>query len=222
MKIHSLPALLIVLSLALNACAFQPRTTIVTPNLINVDGSAILLDLGLAWSEHFMHENKDVTIVTQSNGNEAGFAALTDSTANLVAATRLMTDTEMDAALANGIHPIETLVARQAIAIIVNAQNPVSELTVGQVADIYRGKINNWNEVGGRDAPITRFAPAPKAGARAFFVDAVLHDSATASAHADAIDRYIFWILHGEGQSTAQHHGFVPILALRATRTHAP
>ena len=294
MKTHTLPTFLLVLALALSACNPSTPTSVIVPSYINMDGSPILVQLGLAWAEHFMHENRGSVISVVGNGEEGAFAAFANGTINLVASTRLMTDAEMDAALARDIHPVETLVAREAIAVVVNPQNPLSRLTVQQVADIFSGKVNNWSEVGGDEAPIMRIAPAPEASPSAFFINSVLHDSAIVSdikiisAHEeliaavsadpnaigyedlgfvtldvkllalaksesgpfvlptfdsvsdhtypltrdlylyasaspiDMIQRYIFWIMHGEGQHTAQQHGFVPILALRPTRTPAP
>ncbi|MCX6038155.1 MAG: PstS family phosphate ABC transporter substrate-binding protein, partial [Chloroflexi bacterium] len=66
-------------------------------------------------------------------------------------ASRAMKSEEKQQAEANGITPVEFTVARDAIAVIVNPENPVRQLTLQQISDIYSGKFNNWSEIGGDD-----------------------------------------------------------------------
>ena len=73
-------------------------------------------------------------------------------------------------AKANGVDPVEFVIARDAIAVIVNPENPVSRLTLQQISDIYSGKINNWSEVGGEDRPIVRLSRETNSGTHVYFL----------------------------------------------------
>ena len=75
---------------------------------------------------------------------------------------------------ANGVSPIEHIIARDAIAVIVNPNNPVNELTLQQISDIYSGKYTNWNEVGGEDRPIVRLSRETNSGTHVYFLETVL------------------------------------------------
>jgi phosphate transport system substrate-binding protein len=80
----------------------------------------------------------------------------------------------MDQAKSNGVDPVEHIIARDAIAVIVNPENPVSELTLQQISDIYSGKINNWQEVGGEERPIVRLSRETNSGTHVYFLETVL------------------------------------------------
>ena len=86
----------------------------------------------------------------------------------------LMTPEEVDQAKANGVDPVEHVIARDAIAVIVNPENPVNQLTVQQISDIYSGKISNWSAVGGDDRPIVRLSRETNSGTHVYFLETVL------------------------------------------------
>jgi phosphate transport system substrate-binding protein len=69
---------------------------------------------------------------------------------------------------------VEHVVARDAIAIVVNPSNPVNNLTIRQLSDIYSGKINNWKEVGGEDRVIVRLSRETNSGTHVFFLENVI------------------------------------------------
>jgi phosphate transport system substrate-binding protein len=75
---------------------------------------------------------------------------------------------------ANGIDPVEFVVARDAIAVIIHPNNPVEKLTLQQISDIYSGKINNWSEVGGENRPIVRLSRETNSGTHVYFLENVL------------------------------------------------
>ena len=89
-------------------------------------------------------------------------------------ASRKIKEEEIAEAQANGIEPVEHIIARDAIAVIVNPENPVSQLTLKQISDIYSGKINNWSEVGGEDRPIVRLSRETNSGTHVYFLETVL------------------------------------------------
>jgi phosphate transport system substrate-binding protein len=72
------------------------------------------------------------------------------------------------------VSPTEFIIARDAIAVIVNPENPVTELTLQQISDIYSGRISNWSEVGGEDRPIVRLSRETNSGTHVYFLETVL------------------------------------------------
>jgi phosphate transport system substrate-binding protein len=89
-------------------------------------------------------------------------------------ASRQIKQEEIDDAKSNGIEPVEHIIARDAIAVIVNPENPVKELTLQQISDIYSGKITHWTEVGGDDRPIVKLSRETNSGTHVYFLETVL------------------------------------------------
>ena len=95
--------------------------------------------------------NCKVTIIGATTGK--GFKKFIAGQAEMVMASRKMTDKEMAEALSKGIEPKSELVGRVSLAVMVNAANPVRTLTMEQLGRIFRGEITSWSEVGGQNAP---------------------------------------------------------------------
>ena len=146
----------------------QPQTT------IENKGSDTIVNLALAWAEAYQSVDPRVSISITGGGSGTGIAALINNTAQLANASRAIKEEERQAALANGIDPYEIVIARDAIAIIVNHANPVEQLTLQQLSDIYAGKIDNWREVGGDDRPIVRLSRETNSGTHVYFLETVL------------------------------------------------
>ena len=107
-------------------------------------------------------------------GSGTGIAALINGTVDIANASRQIKQEEIDQARSNGVDPLEFIVARDAIAVIVNPGNPVNQLTLQQVSDIYSGKITNWREVGGEDRPIVKLSRETNSGTHVYFLETVL------------------------------------------------
>ena len=107
-------------------------------------------------------------------GSGTGIAALINGTVDLANASRKIEPGETDQLKAKGKDPVEFIVARDAIAVIVNPTNPVNQLTIQQISDIYTGKINNWSQVGGKDLPIVRLSREVNSGTHVYFRDTVI------------------------------------------------
>ena len=107
-------------------------------------------------------------------GSGTGIAALINGTVNIANASRKISADELAQAQAKGIQPVEHIIARDAIAVIVNPENPVSQLTLQQISDIYSGKINNWSEVGGDNRPIVRLSRETNSGTHVYFLETVI------------------------------------------------
>jgi len=99
---------------------------------------------------------------------------LINGTVDIANASRRIKSEEQAEAEANGVTATEFIIARDAIAIIVNHENPVDNLTLKMISDIYSGKINNWIEVGGDDRPIVRLSRETNSGTHVYFLENVL------------------------------------------------
>lgn len=137
-------------------------------------GSDTLVNLALAWAEAYQDQNPETRISVTGGGSGTGLAALINGTVDIANASRSIKSEEIASAELNGITPVEFVVARDAIAIIVNPNNPVERLTIAQLSDIYSGKINNWSEVGGEDRPIVRLSRETNSGTHVYFLENVL------------------------------------------------
>jgi phosphate transport system substrate-binding protein len=137
-------------------------------------GSDTLVNLALAWAEEYMDLHPEVRISVTGGGSGTGIAAIINGTADLANASRGMKEEEFAAAQANGITPIEHVVAQDAIAVVVNPENPVQQLTLQQISDIYIGKVTNWTEVGGEDRPIVLLSRESNSGTYVYFLENVI------------------------------------------------
>ncbi len=137
-------------------------------------GSNTVTPLSTMWAEEFMTANQKVNIAISGPGSGAGIAALIDSTTDICQSSRVIKSSEVDQAKAKGVTPYEIIVASDGLAVVVNPANPVSELTIEQLSAIYSGKVTNWKEVGGTDAPIVALARDTNSGTHVFFKEHVV------------------------------------------------
>lgn len=137
-------------------------------------GSDTLVNLALAWAEAYHASHPEISIAVTGGGSGTGIAALINGTVDLANASRAISPEEEAAAQSNGIDPVEFVVARDAIAVIVHPSNPVDNMTLQQVSDIYSGKIENWREVGGEDRPIVTLSRETNSGTHIYFLEAVV------------------------------------------------
>jgi phosphate transport system substrate-binding protein len=137
-------------------------------------GSDTLVNLALAWAEQYQKEHPEVSLSVTGGGSGTGLTALVTKTVDIANASRQIKPEELQAAKAVGLNPQEYVVARDAIAVIVNPENPVQHLTLEQLSRIYKGEINNWSEVGGEDRPIVRLSRETNSGTHVYFLEAVI------------------------------------------------
>jgi phosphate transport system substrate-binding protein len=168
--------LLLVVLTALSACRPGPGASgaASSQRAIQNKGSDTLVNLALSWAEAYQKVDPSVSIAVTGGGSGTGIAALINGTVDIANASRQMKDDEIAAAQANGIDPVEFTVAIDAIAVIVNPQNPVSELTIDELSDIFTGRIVNWKEVGGNDAPIVLVSRETNSGTHVYFLEQVI------------------------------------------------
>ena len=171
--------LVLVMALSMAACGQQeapaptaaPVDTTAAPaklsGTVSTDGSTSMEKVIGALGEAFMEANPDVTFTYNPPGSGTGIQAVSEGRCDIGLSSRALKAEEKDSGL------IETILAYDGIAVIVNPENPVSDLTLAQIADIYTGKITNWSEIGGDDAEIVLIGREAGSGTRSGFEEIV-------------------------------------------------
>ena len=162
--------------LLLSACSSNTTTTDTNSPAVYIEnkGSDTIVNLALAWAEKYQGDHPEIRISVTGGGSGTGIASLVNGTVDIANASRQIKEEEIDQAKSNGVEPLEHIIARDAIAVIVNPENPVNELTLQQISNIYSGKITNWQEVGGEDRPIVRLSRETNSGTHVYFLETVL------------------------------------------------
>lgn len=137
-------------------------------------GSDTMVNLALAWAEAYQTVDPTVDIAVTGGGSGTGIASLINGTVDIANASRAMKQEEIEDAQSNGIEPIEHVVAIDALAIVVHLDNPVDELTIEQLSDMFTGRISNWKDLGGRDAPIILVSRETNSGTHVYFLEEVV------------------------------------------------
>ena len=127
---------------------------------VSTNGSTSMDKVIGALRDQFMADHKSVTVTYDPTGSGSGIEAVKNGTADIGLASRSLKDEEK----ADGL--TETVIALDGIAVIVNAQSKVTDLTVEQIAKIYTGEITNWSELGGDDAEIVLIGREAGSGTR--------------------------------------------------------
>jgi phosphate transport system substrate-binding protein len=143
-------------------------------NSIQVKGSDTMVNLGQAWAEKYMDKNPGDFVAVTGGGSGTGFSSLISATCDIAMASRSIKDKEISLAKQKGINPYEIKVALDGLAVVVNPKNPVSKLTIDQLAQIFTGKITNWKELSGEDKKIVILSREVNSGTHVYFKEHVL------------------------------------------------
>ena len=143
------------------------ESTAALSGTVNTNGSTSMESVVKALAEAFMEQNPDVTVNYSGTGSGTGIQAAIDGTVDLGLASRALKDEEKS----NGA--VENIVALDGVAVVVNPENGVTDLTVEQIAQIFTGEITNWSELGGADAEIAVFGREAGSGTRGAFEEIV-------------------------------------------------
>ena len=135
-------AVICVLVLALTA------TSVFAAETVSTDGSTSMEKVIGALGEAFSEANSDINFTYNPTGSGSGIRAVSEGRCDIGLASRALKDEEKEEGLT------ETVLAYDGIAIIVNPQTAVEDLTLEQIAAIYTGEITNWSELGGADSEI--------------------------------------------------------------------
>lgn len=142
---------------------------------ITVKGSDTMVILGQKWAEVYMQGHPETKIQVTGGGSGTGFAALQNQQTDLANASRkIKAQEQLNCVKSFGKRPREYAVAKDGLSVYVHADNPLQELSLAEVADIYTGKIRNWKELGGDDAPIILYSRENNSGTYEFFKEQVL------------------------------------------------
>jgi phosphate transport system substrate-binding protein len=141
---------------------------------IRIKGSDTLLPLAQKWAESYMALNPGTSISVTGGGSGVGIAALIDGSTDIATASRKIKMDEKLKLQEAGKSYVETIVAYDALSVIVNPDNKVKKLTREQLEDIFTGKITNWKDVGGDDLAIVCYSRESSSGTYEFFKEHVL------------------------------------------------
>lgn len=143
---------------------------------ITIKGSDTMVILGQRWAEEYMNSHPGVIVQVTGGGSGVGIAALINGTTDVCEASRAMKGSERDKLRDRYFTTgVEIAVAKDGITFYLNEANPVSELSLSQIKDIYTGKITNWKQVGGPDAKIILYGRENSSGTYVFVKDNVLN-----------------------------------------------
>jgi phosphate transport system substrate-binding protein len=142
---------------------------------VTVKGSDTMVIMSQKWAEVYMQKNPGTTIQVTGGGSGVGIAALINGSTDIANSSRPMKAAELDKLKQRyNTLGIEIPCAKDGITVYLNKANPVSELTVRQIGDIFAGKITNWKQVGGPDAGIKLYGRESSSGTFVYFKDNVV------------------------------------------------
>jgi phosphate transport system substrate-binding protein len=147
-----------------------------------VKGSDTVLPLSQKEAEVYLQKDKAASVAIIGGGSGVGLAALIDGTCDIAQSSRPIKSKETRQAKQKGVNPVETIVAKDALTVIVHPSNPVKKLTVQQIGDIFTGVITNWKDVGGPQKSIVVYSRESSSGTYAFFREHVLANKEYTSA----------------------------------------
>lgn len=142
---------------------------------LTIKGSDTMVILGQRLAEEYMKVNAGAVIQVNGGGSGTGIAALINGTVDLAQSSRAMKDDEkQQVEKARGSAVVEQAVALDGLGVFVNSANPVKNLTVAQIKDIFQGKTKNWKDVGGPNAPMVLYGRESSSGTYDYFREHVL------------------------------------------------
>lgn len=145
-----------------------------TAHAQRIKGSDTVLPVAQQTAEQFMKQHPDSRVTVTGGGTGVGISALMDNTTDIAMASRPIKFSEKMKIKEAGEEVEEVIVAYDALAVVVHPSNPVKQLTRKQLEDIFRGKITNWKQVGGKDQKIVVYSRETSSGTYEFFKESVL------------------------------------------------
>ena len=144
---------------ALTGCGTSGTNETKSSTTVATDGSTSMEKVIGFLSEAYMEKNSDVKITYNPTGSGSGIQAVSEGRCDIGLSSRNLKDEEKK-------DLTETVIAIDGIAVIVNPENPVSDLSIEQIASLYKGEITNWKELGGADAPVVLIGREANSGTR--------------------------------------------------------
>jgi phosphate transport system substrate-binding protein len=146
-----------------------------------IKGSDTCLPLSQKVAETYMKKNPNTSITVTGGGSGVGLSSLLSGTTDIAQSSRKMKIEEKQKMLDAGKAVKEVIIAKDALSVIVNPGNKVSQITHEQLEGIFTGKIKNWKEVGGDDLEIIVYSRETSSGTYEFFKEFVLNKKNFAS-----------------------------------------
>ncbi|MGA2090624.1 MAG: phosphate ABC transporter substrate-binding protein [Endomicrobiales bacterium] len=141
---------------------------------LQIKGSDTIVNLVQKWAEEYAKEYPGVVIGVTGGGSGTGFAALLNKTCDIAMASRAIEDKEKDQAAKSGIDPKQCIIGLDGLAVVVNPDNPVKNLTMDDLRDIFMAQKTNWKDFGGLDSKIVILSRESNSGTHMFFKEHVL------------------------------------------------
>jgi phosphate transport system substrate-binding protein len=142
---------------------------------VAVKGSDTMVIMNAKLAETFMSKTPGAQIHVTGGGSGVGIAALINGTTDIAASSRPIKTSEIDKLKARfATRGVAVPIARDGLAVYVHTSNNVQELSLQQIREIYMGRITNWKDVGGKDAPVILYSRENSSGTYTYFKDNVL------------------------------------------------
>ena len=141
---------------------------------IKQKGSDTMLEVAQIWAEEYVKVNDNVTISISGGGSGTGIAQLINGQVDIADASRPIKNREIKTAESQGVNPVEFKTCLDGIAVIINNNIDISEVSFEKLCGIYNGSILNWKFVGGPDLKITVYGRQSNSGTYVFFQEHVL------------------------------------------------
>lgn len=154
-------------------------TRIPEPRFVRITGSDTMLTLARRWAGAFMSRNPGIVVHVEGGGTGAGVVALVDGRADLATGSRPLLPTEVQRL--NERHAslgVSFRCARDGVSVFLNPQNPVRDIDLPHLKELFAGRIVNWREVGGRDTGVQILRRPPNSGTHQLFRELVLAEEA--------------------------------------------
>jgi phosphate transport system substrate-binding protein len=167
-----------VLFLALATVAGLWLPTAAHAGNVTVKGSDTMVILGQRWAEEYMKKHPEVTVQVTGGGSGTGISALINGTTDVCQSSRAIKPAEKEKLRERyATTGVEIPVAKDGLSIYVNGSNPLNELTMDQLKQIFTVKLTNWKDVGGPDAKIIPYSRENSSGTYVFFKEHVLQNA---------------------------------------------
>lgn len=163
----------IIILLLISVLSFSAISSAAVSGTVNIAGSTSVQPLAEELAQAFMAKNKRVKIFVQGGGSGAGIKSAMTGTADIGTSSRELKPEEKSL--------VETVIAKDGIAIVVNKSNSVHNLSKDQLKSIYTGEYTNWKQVGGPDMKIVVVNREAGSGTRGAFEELVLGKSTNTS-----------------------------------------
>ncbi len=153
-----------------------------TVNKITLKGSDTMVILNQKWAEVYMKKNPQVSLQVTGGGSGTGISALINGSTDIASSSRPMKSSEIQKLKDRyNSFGVEIPVAKDGITVFLHSSNKVTELSIQQLGGIFSGKIKNWKEVGGIDAPIKLYGRENSSGTYVYFKDNVVKNDYAAT-----------------------------------------